>query len=152
MLDYRLEAITNVKVSSDVQVSNCCAISASFPAQVPMTLCSKPPPPHAVIIPPSHHSGIIALKRHLSRTKRHLCLSVLYNYDLHFLENRLKAWLRGMFESSAGWCGVGGCGVQAGGWCALVGGAGTPQHRSSLCPSLPLDEVHVHDITVRSFF
>lgn len=43
-------------------------------------------------------------------------------------------------------------GVQAGGWCALVGGAGTPQHRSSLCPSLPPDEVHVHDITVRSFF
>lgn len=50
-----------------------------------------------------------------------------------------------------GW-GLGFGGVQAGGWCALVGGAGTPQRRSSLCPSLPPDEVHVLDITVRSFF
>lgn len=125
MLDYWMEALTYVKDSSDVPVTKCCAIFASLRAQVWVSLfpvsisdCHPIHPPSPLLYLTTLHSGIIALKRHLSRTKRHLCLSVLYNYDLHFLENRLKAWLRGMFESSAGRWGVGG--VQAGGLCALV--------------------------------
>lgn len=99
----------------NIRIVTCSGMSLFVPSKYQQLPPHPIHPPSPLLYLATLHSGIIALKRHLSRTKRHLCLSVLYNYDLHFLENRLKAWLRGMFESSAGrWMGGGLVGCRPG--------------------------------------